>query len=926
VDLSDHVGPPSAKGRHRLSNGSISLVVPTYNVGRFLPDFFSSLDEQAGGIDDIEIVFVDDGSTDDSAARIEKWISSGHHTNARVVSKPNGGLASARNRGLEEITGDWVSFPDPDDRFAPNYFATIRRFLNSSKAKSVHLVAANLLILDDATGEVLNRHPLRFKFAEGERIHDLARFPKNIHLQAASAFYRRELIQKFGLTFDHRIRPNFEDAALTTLYLARFDRPRLAVLPDAGYHYRRRADGSSLVQGSWRKPEKYTDLLEYGHLALLRAITELRGSVPLWAQNLVLYDLAFYFRNDNRPNSPTGGIGPEVSARFHELLPQILSYIDLAAIEGFRIVWLGAEMRAALAIAKGIDPLSRGVEMDRLDEPRRLVRVRYYFTGDAPKEQFYARGYAVEPVFSKIRSVRFLGKTMMYQRIAWLPANGTLAVELDGEAVPILLGREAEERFSVGPTALWTMLAEREPPPDLYRRPRPPGLRPLLGAWKRTVLSTVRPKRPLSIMKRDLKDRIIMRRARLPIARVRYRNAWLLIDRDTQAQDNAEHLYRYLRKHQPHLNIWYVLSRTSSDWDRLQRDGFRLLEHRSRQHTFALRNCRHVISSQIDHYVVHPLPTSRFGPETWHYTFLQHGVTKDDLSVWINSKPIDLMITVTPDETASIVGDGTPYVFTDREVRMTGFPRHDRLLELARAVPPDDRKLILIMPTWRRELLLESVSGGNERRLRDDFWQTEYATQWRRVIESPALHELTRQRGWQICFIPHPNMQGYLDNSPLPPHISVHAFKDIDIQQMLAKAGALVTDYSSMGFEMAYLERPVVYFQFDRDEFFSGVHAYRRGTWSYDDDGFGPVCLDAERVITEVGAIIDRSGAPAAPYAGRMAATFPLRDGKCCERTHEAIRDIDRELSYDELYLRTESPEELAGVPVAEELAKLNPG
>jgi glycosyltransferase involved in cell wall biosynthesis/CDP-glycerol glycerophosphotransferase (TagB/SpsB family) len=899
------------------SSGSISLVVPTYNVSRYLPEFLASLDEQDHGIDDIEIVFVDDGSTDDSAAIIEKWL--GARPNARLISKPNGGLSSARNRGLDEVTGDWVTFPDPDDRFSPNYFSTVRGFLGSARAASVHLVAANLMVLDDTTGKITNAHPLRYKFAQGEQIFDLARSPRNIHLQAASAFYRRTLIEKFGLRFDHRIRPNFEDAHLTALYLAHFDRPRLGVLPDAQYLYRRRADGTSLVQGSWRKPEKYTDLLEFGHLALLREIAELRGSIPRWAQNLIIYDLAFFFRNDSRPNSPTGGISREVSERFHELLPQILAYIDVAAIETFDIVWVSEEIRAALTIGgKGVDPVPRAVRIDKLDEPRRLVRVRYYYTGEAPREQFYAEGYAVDPVYSKIRSVQFLGRTMLHDRIAWLPATGTLALELDGTSVPILVGKETAGRYAVGPNAIWPLLTEREPPADLRppARPRPPGLRPLLGAWKRSALGAVLGHPPPRRVGQALQDAILKRRARTPWARFRYRDAWLLIDRDTQAQDNAEHLYRYLRKHHPEINAWFVLSRSSSDWDRLQRDGFRLLEHRAREHTLALLNCRHVISSQIDHYVVHPLPKSRFGPETWHYTFLQHGVTKDDLSVWINGKPIELMITCTPAETASIAGDHTPYVYTDREIRMTGFPRHDRLVDLARRRPESDRKLILIMPTWRRELLLDTVSGGNERRLRDDFWQTQYATQWRQVIESPRLRELADEHGWKLCFIPHPNMQGYLDNSPLPPHVAVHTFKDVDIQQILAASGILVTDYSSMGFEMAYLERPVVYFQFDQDEFFSGVHAYRRGTWSYDEDGFGPVCRDAEQVIAELEAIVARSGAADDRYAARMAATLPLRDGNCSQRTYAAICDLDRRMGEDELYLRTEPPEVLAGTPV----------
>ncbi|WP_284328523.1 hypothetical protein [Demequina litorisediminis] len=93
---------------------------------------------------------------------------------------------------------------------------------------------------------------------------------------------------------------------------------------------------------------------------------------------------------------------------------------------------------------------------------------------------------------------------------------------------------------------------------------------------------------------------------------------------------------------------------------------------------------------------------------------MQHGVTKDDLSRWLNSKDIALCITTTPAEHASIVGDGTSYKATSRETALTGQPRHDRLVRLAKA-PGERQPTILVMPTWRRELMGKNVDGGNLR-------------------------------------------------------------------------------------------------------------------------------------------------------------------------------------------------------------------
>jgi glycosyltransferase involved in cell wall biosynthesis/CDP-glycerol glycerophosphotransferase (TagB/SpsB family) len=881
-----------------LTDTSISVVVPMFNIARYLPDFLDSLDAQTVDLASIEFVFVDDGSTDDSAALVSEWIGAGR-VEARLIRQDNAGPAAARNRGLAECSGAWVTFPDPDDRLNPSYFETIQQFLRSEPADGVHLVAANLLRLNDETGRVSNRHPLRFKFAGGQRVVDLETHPRFIHLHSACGFYRRATIEASSLAFDLRIRPNFEDAHFTALYLATFDKPRIAVVPDAVYLYRERADGSSLIQSSWSKPEKYTDLLEYGFLALLLQIRAQRGTIPRWTQMLVVHELAFFFNLDSRPSSPTAGISRETSERFHDLLRQIMACIDVPLIEDFSIVAISDEVRAAMLMgAKGVETSPASVQIDAVDAARRLVRVWYYYARERPTEQIRVGGVVVTPAHQKIRAVRFLGQTMIYQRIAWVPATGTLAVELDGARAELMLGRPTRRRYRVGPRTMWHAI--------LHEPPTPHDSGSAAGASSSSAASNndgngdgvakARRRGPASKRRqwrrsrRRLLDAALIRYARSPFPARRYRDAWLLIDRDDQAQDNAERLYSYLRQHEPDVNAWFVLSRDSQDWDRLRRAGFRLLEYQSRQHTIALLNCRHLISSHIDQYIVSPLPKARFGQPGWRYTFLQHGVTKDDLSVWINPKPVDLMITAGPDEHKSIVGDGTPYVYTTHEVVMTGFPRHDRLRELAEQTPVEARRLILVAPTWRRHLAVDRFGAGNNSMHRNDFWQTEYAVAWRSFLESESLRAVAEEHGWEITFVPHPNVQDYLDTSPLSDQITVHRFRDVDIQALLARTGILVTDYSSMAFEAAYLQRPVVYFQFDQAQFFDGNHAYRRGTWDYEASGFGPVTSDVDAATKEVELLVARGGAADDLYAERMAAALPLRDGKCCRRTYEAIR------------------------------------
>lgn len=905
-----------------MGKGTISAVMPTYNVAAYLPQFLDSIDAQRGDLSRVEFIFVDDGSPDDAAELIQAWVAKRPKLNARLVRKQNGGLASARNAGLDVATGDWVTFPDPDDVLSADYFHEMTKFVASDKADRVHIVAGRFIYLNEDKGTTSDTHPLRFRFNEGTRVIDLGRHPHFIHVAANSGLFRRAVIEKYGLRYDGEIRPVWEDGHLTARYLSKFERPRIAMMSKAIYYYRRRSDGSSLMDGQWLTEGKFINVPRGWLDALRIAAAEHNGHVPPWIQYMVLYDLMGYFKQERRSPSPTAATPRAVSDEFFSIVGEIMNHLDLDNIDAFRVNYVQFEIRKALRMYfKGCEPRPSEIFLDQLDRERGLVRLHWYYSGDAPVERFTARGFTVVPVFAKTRPCSFYGRTLMYERVVWLPSNGTLAVALDGVAVPLRTGPSEIRRLMLGPNAIWSGLTGE--PAEARPIHTPPGLRPKAGKMKRRLKDEINKVR-LPANRRRRTAHLVLRVARSGYCRRKYRNAWLLIDRDTQAQDNAEHLYRYLHTHQPKINSYFVLSRESSDWDRLEAEGFRLIEHRSREHQIALLNCVHVLSSQIDNYITRPLSSWLFGAENvnkWHYTFLQHGVTKDDLSIWINPKPIDLLITATADEHRSIVEDTSPYIWGDREVKMTGFPRHDRLLELARGPAGRDPKLILVMPTWRRTLLLGQVAGGNDRELRADFWETEYAVQWRRILESELLRKLADEHGYEIAFVPHPNMQRYLDNSPLPAHVQVHRFREIDIQQMLARAAALVTDYSSMGFEMAYLERPVVYFQFDQAEFFNGGHAYRKGTWSYEDDGFGPVALDADTAVEAVADVMRRDGAAEALYADRMARVFPWRDGKCSQRTYEAVVDMTRPLTYDAMYLRADPPDVLEGRLVDEELA-----
>ena len=95
----------------------ISIVMPVYKTLPFLPRAIESVQNQT--YPHWELIIVDDGSPDESGSLCEAY--AGKDGRIRVIHQENGGLSSARNRGIQEAEGEWLAFLDSDDAYAPSY-------------------------------------------------------------------------------------------------------------------------------------------------------------------------------------------------------------------------------------------------------------------------------------------------------------------------------------------------------------------------------------------------------------------------------------------------------------------------------------------------------------------------------------------------------------------------------------------------------------------------------------------------------------------------------------------------------------------------------------------------------------------------------------------------------------------------------------
>jgi len=853
----------------------ISVVVAALDVERYLPTLLRSFERQTFDHDRVQFVFVDDGSTDSTGSLLDDWARSAG-ADVTVIHQDNAWIADARNTGLARATGQWVTFVDADDELEERYFEEVAKFIELHASDDVALLAAHQLLLDD-DGGVTDGHPSRKRFEKGSRIVDM-RLDPIVQTGVNAAFMRRDLVEAAGLRFDGRVRPTFEDAHFVARYLLRNGLHRIGLMASAKYRYRQRGDGSSTMQTSHEDRRKYTDVLRHGHLGLLDEASA-TGRIDRWVANTVLYDLVGYFRRERAIRSPSALAPADAFDEFHELAAAVLQRVGPEAVRSFDLLPVEFAVRRAMLVGYRDEPdRPNTVNLAQVDEAHQLVQLQYWFTGEIPAEQIAVDGHEVVPEFETVQDFVFYGRPLVRRRVIWIPRGHVTEMHVDGQQVVFARG-EVPNHYA-------TLTRRQLEPQILAQRRRVVDPNEVELTNKQHVWRAVRERAITtrnSLQKTALRNALAPTLARTRRARERFQGAWVFIDRDTDANDNAEHAYRYVRRHRPDINAYFVLNRDSKDWDRLQREGFRMIAFRSLEWVQLMLHAEHVASSHIADFVTKPLPASKFGQPRFHFTFLQHGVINYDLSRWLNSKRPDLFVVSTPQERDAISGHGQ-WIFSQHEVVLTGLPRFDALLEKSRAKQETERDLILVMPTWRHYLVGAQVAGSGAWERDDRFMESRFAKEYTALMSSPELRALAKRTGKRLALMPHPLLRPYLTDFHLPDDVEILDFAVDGVQDVLARSAAFVTDFSSLAFDAAFIDVPVVYFHFDLREFFGGSHSGRRGYFDYDEAGFGEVTGSVREVEGAVERIAEAGFRPSDTFRERARRTFVTRDGRNSER------------------------------------------
>ena len=887
-----------------------SVVMPIYQAKEYIDEALDSLIHQTIGFEKIQLILVDDGSTDGSAEICDRY-QERYPKQVKAVHKENGGLSSARNTGLLYAEGRYVNFCDPDDYFDRDAFEKVSAFMRKHDTE-VDLCSVPLSLFGDQEGP----HGLNIRYEDGTRVIDLMDDANAMYFQlhAASAFYKLDVARTMDFDPRHAIEDGKENMRIL------LDNPKLGVVSNTNYNYRKHGDsitGRSGYRANWYFPH-----LRYFSEWLLDRAEEKYGYVPKFVQHAVMYDLQWKIRQKSIPDNI---LTDEEVQEYKELLYSIVRRIDddvilaqksigrpqktfiLSKKYGRSPEWRfrtdgseDADLCFNDTVVISVSEMRTVWEFVSIDNENHTCTLEGYHTLFGGLEEQEIISYLV------INDERHLCDAVdridepdcvLGERISWKKGFRITFPLQKGRMIirpEIRTGQNYIQRKVFG-------YGQFFPVTSIYRFMKSYHFRFMLKANESELEISRKPILAFRLFneiallceiwhKNDLGGRKAVggRLYYHLLKPFKRRQLWIVSDRISKADDNGEALFCYLMKNKPpKTRIVFAISKNCEDGRRLAQIG-PCVDAMSFRHKLLHLLCDVNVSAQADRVTVNPYAGHHGALRDLlthqHFVFLQHGITKDDISSWLNryNKNMSGFVAAAVPEYESLLDK--KYAYPPEKVWLTGFPRFDRLYH-------KEEKKITLMPTWRKYLMSHIDSNTGIWIPVKDFYSKDFYLFYNGLLNSERLLSALEKYGYTLQFFPHPNLQLSSVQFNPDPRVTVLP-TDTFYRDIYATSKLIITDYSSAVFDFAYLRKPVLYCQFDKDEFFAGEHVYTKGYFDYERDGFGEVTYDLESTIDRIIEYAANDCRLKDDYRDRTDRFFAFDDQNNCRRVTERILQL----------------------------------
>ncbi len=364
---------------------------------------------------------------------------------------------------------------------------------------------------------------------------------------------------------------------------------------------------------------------------------------------------------------------------------------------------------------------------------------------------------------------------------------------------------------------------------------------------------------------------------------------WLFMDKIYKGGDSSEYIYRYAAKQHDGIKKYYLLDKNSADYARMRKEGCRPLVRGSLKHRLVFLNANMVIASNSTVFAFNDFKVERSrmirGIVHFDVACVQHGMSVQKIALAQqrlrdNTK---LYFCASKYEIENLSKPVYDYVGYDA-LKLTGVPRYDGLKDRA-------EKVILLSPTWRMNSALPVTRNeGVSRTYNPNFKETSYFQVYNSLINDPRLLEAARKYGYRIKYVLHPIVSPQYEDFDQNDSVElISAIGDMSYEKLFCESALMVTDFSGVQFDFAYMRKPVVYLHHE-----SIPQHYEEGTFFYETMGFGEICHTNDELINVLCSYMKNECRMPDKYRARADDFFAFNDHNNCERIYKVMLEHEK--------------------------------
>jgi len=898
----------------------ISVIIPFYNAESYIVNAIESVLAQDFTSKDIYLFLIDDGSNDASSYYAKAYEK--QHRNIRYFRQENKGVSAARNLGIElalSKKSEFVFFLDADDKYKKNHIKTC---VEELKTYSESVFVFGTMRFFEGKNQLRKEYTASFY----ENTHEIDFFQEDIHPyyvgHVAQGGWRAEIFENHRFNEDLTYSEDIEFICKVLL------KNKFVFSKDVEYQYRIRNRQDSVVNEGDKHLQWYERVSEVFKPLYEESIL-LHERVPLFIQQAVVVNLNSLFNNEENTdvlkhinyaklenaflflmqNTEESIIEQECEhwQKMYFLMKKhgkahITRWAPLPTFvlndtgnsdSGKRLGYLGSDdlVLHLLSEKKGIlkiyasmrcityDGFKLNIQSDFQVE---TTEVATPFSYDklffANKEIFPRKYYEIKVALHKSNV-----KPKGYGFIRFF-----LKTDYD---VPVSIRFEAVPLSNIGFNMPFTLGDEY-----IIKRTKHNNILEIAPLTERELIDFCTDIRPFGGIGKpsakaiekfeELKNSILKNFRTFSNKRI-----WLFMDRGNEVGNNAEAFFRYCMKQDDGIQKYYIIPDESyaERFVGLPFMIFGTLEYKllccfaekfissflfdeGLTLQFGVGKAQKEMYEDIRNFK--KLTKSFFRGKIVH---LQHGVIMQDISFYLNKFYEDTcMICNVSKKEHEYVTTELSHTEDVGVWKLTGLPTYDYLEQVKRN--PKSQKMILFAPSFDRKFTVKGMYNA-------EYKHSEHFQYVNSILSSETLLDAFEEKGYTLCFKPHYVLLGQLEDFVIDTRVNVIK-EAVDRYELYAMSDFMITDYSGIAFDFAYLKKPLVYAHFLKEPKFKETY------FSYENNGFGEVCYNITQLTDSILRCMKQEFKISEKYEARIDAFYTFQDGKNCERIYKEIKKI----------------------------------